>query len=100
MPTKLDTPRSQVTKLEDIPNVGPSIAADFRLLGIATPAGLCGQDPYALYDRLCAKTGERQDPCVIDVFIAAVRFMEGKPARPWWAYTAQRKRELAKRAKD
>ena len=97
MPTKLDTPRSQVTKFEDIPNVGPATAADFRLLGIATPAGLRGQDPYALYDRLCALTKARQDPCVVDVFLAAVRFMEGAPAKPWWAYTAERKRELAKR---
>lgn len=96
--SKLDARRHEVTELEHIPNVGPSIAADFRLLGIATPGGLRGQDPYALYDRLCALTKVRQDPCVLDVFLAAVRFMEGKPAKPWWAYTAERKRELAKRA--
>jgi hypothetical protein len=29
---------------------------------------------------------------------SAVRFVDGGPARPWWAYTAERKRELAKRA--
>src|SRR5437762_12304064 len=99
MPSKLRVKRDQVTKLEHVPNVGPSIAADFRFLGIATPGELRGQDPYALYDRLCMVTGVRQDPCVIDVFLAAVRFMDGKPAKPWWAYTAERKRELAKRGK-
>ena len=52
-----------------------------------------------LYDELCRVTGTRHDPCVLDVFLAAVRFMEGKPAKPWWAYTAERKRELAKRGK-
>jgi len=29
--------------------------------------------------------------------IAAVRFMEGGPKKPWWKYTAERKRELAAR---
>lgn len=98
MPTKLDTPRKQVTKLEQIPNVGPATAGDFRRLGITTPIDLRGKDAYALYDRLCQVTGVRHDPCAIDVFLAAVRFMDGKPAKPWWAYTAERKRELAKRA--
>jgi predicted flap endonuclease-1-like 5' DNA nuclease len=32
----------EVVRLEDIPNVGPSIAADLRQLGITTPAELPG----------------------------------------------------------
>jgi hypothetical protein len=99
VPAKSRAKRDRVTELEQIPNVGPATAGDFRLLGIAAPADLRGQDAYALYDRLCALTGVRHDPCVIDVFLAAVRFMEGRPAKPWWAYTAERKRELAKRGK-
>src|SRR4051794_9532580 len=47
----------QVARLEDIPNVGPAVAGDLRQLGIATPAGLPGRDPYALYDELCRITG-------------------------------------------
>src|SRR6478672_1476834 len=87
----------EVARLEDIPNVGPAVAADFRLLGITSPAGLPGRDPYVLYDELCRITGHRHDPCVLDTFIAAVRFMEGAPKRPWWKYTAERKRALAAR---
>jgi pathogenicity locus Cdd1 protein len=34
---------------------------------------------------------------VLDTFIAAVRYMEGAPKRPWWHYTAERKRRLAAR---
>ena len=86
-----------VARLEDIPNVGPATAGDLRSLGITQPPQLVGCDPYALYDRLCAKTGVRQDPCVYDVFISAVRYMEGAPARPWWHYTTERKRTLAHR---
>jgi predicted GIY-YIG superfamily endonuclease len=87
----------QFARLEDIPNVGPAVAADLRRLGITTPAELPGRDPYALYDDLCRITGQRHDPCLLDTFIAAVRFMAGGPKKPWWAYTAERKRRLAAR---
>jgi len=77
---------AKAVKLEDLPNVGKSIAADLRLVGIRRPAELKRKDPYALYD-----------PCVLDTFIAVVRFVEGGPPQPWWAYTAERKRTLLKR---
>lgn len=92
--------RMRMTLLEDLPNVGPAIAADFVRIGIRTPRELAGRDPdfpYALYDELNRITGKRHDPCLLDTFIAAVRFMEGAPARPWWKYTAERKRTLAQR---
>ena len=85
----------EIARLEDIPNVGPAIAADLRRLGIRSPAELLGRDPYSMYDDLCRITGQRHDPCLLDTFIAAVRFMEGEPKKPWWKYTAERKRELA-----
>jgi hypothetical protein len=86
-----------VAALEDIPNVGPAVAADLRRLGITAPADLLGRDPYALYEDLCEITGQRHDPCLLDTFIAAVRFMAGEPKKPWWRYTAERKRRLAAR---
>jgi hypothetical protein len=85
----------EATRLEDIPNVGKRIADDLRLLGMEAPSQLSGKDPYEMYDRLCAVTGIRQDPCLLDTFIAAVRFMNGGPAVPWWAFTAERKQALA-----
>src|SRR5438128_4255888 len=89
--------RKQLARLEDIPNIGPSIAADLRQFGINVPADLPGRDPYAMYDDLCRITGQRHDPCLLDTFIAAVRFTEGAPKKPWWKYTAERKRVMAKR---
>ena len=83
-----------VVKLEQIPNVGPSLAADLRRVGVKRPGELPGKDPHLLYVKLCRASGERQDPCVLDVFISAVRFMEGAPARPWWHYTTERKRRF------
>ena len=47
-----------------------------------------------MYRALCEATGARQDPCVLDVFIAVVRFMEGGPPTPWWHYTAERKAQM------
>lgn len=84
--------RAKVRILTDLPNVGPSVAGDLKALGIQAPEQLLGQDPVALYDRLCALTGVRQDPCVLDVFLSVVRFMDGEDPKPWWAYTDERKR--------
>ena len=81
-------------RLEQLPNIGPSIAADLRAIGVSSPAELRGQDAYALYRRLCEATGQRHDPCVLDTFMAATDFMQGAPAAPWWAYTAERKRKF------
>ena len=89
--------RDDMTRLQQIPNIGPSMAEDLRLIGISSPRDLLGKDPYAMYDELCRTTGVRHDPCVLDVFIAAVRFMAGEPARPWWKYTPERKRSLERR---
>lgn len=79
-------------RLTDLPNVGPAMARDLQSLGIRTPAGLKGRDPLQLYLSLCRRTGQRHDPCVLDTFIAVTRFVEDGRARPWWAYTAERKR--------
>ena len=85
---------ADVKRFQDIPNLGPATEADLRLLGIATPADLASQDAWLLYDRLCATTGVRHDPCVIDVFLAIIDFMRGAPPSPWWRYTAQRKQQV------
>ena len=78
-------------QLEQLPNIGPSLAADLRRLGVQHPRELTAADAFQLYQTLCTISGQRQDPCVLDTFLAATDFMRGAPARPWWAYTAQRK---------
>lgn len=77
--------------LEQLPNIGPALAADLRSIGIDSPDQLRGADGFSLYRRLCETTGRRQDPCVLDTFLAITDFMGGAPAAPWWRYTAQRK---------
>ena len=77
--------------LEQLPNIGPALAADLRLVGVEHPADLRANDAFVLYQMLCRVTGRRHDPCVLDTFMAAVDFMGGAPAAPWWHYTPQRK---------
>jgi len=77
--------------LEQLPNVGPAMAADLRLLGIHRPQALKGRDGLQLYHALCEATGHRHDPCVLDTLLAVVDFMHGAPPAPWWTYTARRK---------
>jgi hypothetical protein len=83
--------RTRLNRLEDLPNIGKAMAADLRLLGIEHPRQLIGRDPFELYQALQETTGHRHDPCVLDVFMAAVDFMEGGESRPWWSFTAERK---------
>jgi hypothetical protein len=82
---------AECERLEQLPNIGPAIAADLRQIGIERPADLRDKDAFALYQRLCAATQQRHDPCVLDTFMAATDFMRGAPPAPWWHYTAQRK---------
>ncbi|QNM98433.1 helix-hairpin-helix domain-containing protein [Chitinimonas koreensis] len=92
-PHKVD--RAHLENLTDLPNIGKASAEDLRLLGVDRPAQLAGRDPFELYWQLCDLTGQRHDPCVIDVFMSVTSFMDGGPARPWWDFTDERKRRLA-----
>lgn len=80
-------------RFEDIPNIGPAMARDFRTLGLREPKDLIGKDPFRLYQKMCRIGGVRQDPCVLDTYMAAIDFMNGASARPWWHYTKTRKKE-------
>lgn len=82
--------------LMDIPNIGTSIAQDLHSVGINTPADVAHMDPLAVFEALRTPMGHRHDPCVLDTFMAAKKFMNGGPRQPWWDFTAERKALLAK----
>lgn len=86
--------RENIRHLQEIPNIGKAIAKDLNLIGIDLPRQLIGNDPYKMYTELCNITQQKQDPCVLDVFISAVRYMEGGPAKKWWEFTEERKNKL------
>jgi len=74
--------------LQQIPGVGPSIAADLARLGVHEIAELRGRNPEALYADLCRQAGHRLDRCVLYVFRCAVNFASGPVRDPellkWW----------------
>jgi hypothetical protein len=96
-PSKVE--RSRVYRLTDLPNIGKAGAADLELLGVQAPEQLIGKCPFEMYAALCALTGLRHDPCVIDVFMSVTRFMAGEAAQPWWHYTHERKQAMSSRHK-
>ena len=82
---------AQCEYFEQIPNIGPAMAQDLQNLGIKHPRELARRDAFVLYQELCTMSAQRHDPCVLDTFMAAIDFMKGALAQPWWHYTAQRK---------
>jgi hypothetical protein len=82
-------------QLGDLISIGPAMLRDFKLLGIASVAQLARQNPQRMYKRLSHVTGQRQDPCVLDVFCAAVAQAKNPrlPAEQcqWWYWSKKRK---------
>jgi len=98
-----DTKRSTPTKvgsrerqLADLISIGPAMLRDFKLLGIRTVEQLARQEPRLMYEKLSRKVGQRQDPCVLDTFCAAVA-QARNPRLPaekcqWWYWSRKRKK--------
>lgn len=80
-------------RLTDIPNVGKRVGRDLLMLGVKKISDLKKKDPYKMYLALCKKTKVRHDPCLLDVFMAAVDYANGAPKTPWWFYTPERKKK-------
>jgi hypothetical protein len=81
-------------QLGELISVGPAMLRDFAMLGIRSVAQLARQEPRKMYERLGRKTGQRQDPCVLDTFTAAVA-QARNPRLPaeqcvWWYWSRNR----------
>jgi Pathogenicity locus len=74
-------------RLEDLPNIGSSIAGDLRGLGIHSPAELATRDPLSTYLRLSTPMGQRHDPCVLYTLMAAKHYLDTGEALVWWKFT-------------
>ena len=83
--------REKVNALTDLPNIGKALAKDLVSIGIESPLQLQNREPLELYKMLCQKSGERKDPCVLDVFMSITDFMNGAEPKVWWDYTQERK---------
>lgn len=82
-------------ELADLISIGPAMLRDFELLGIRSVAQLAREKPQQMYTRMERVTGQRQDPCVLDTFCAAVA-QARNPRLPaekcqWWYWSRRRK---------
>jgi hypothetical protein len=87
--------QAKVRQFQDLVSVGPAIERDFEMMGIRSVVQLAKQNPTKMYDKLCKLTGQRQDPCVLDVFEAAVaqalnRHLPAEKCQ-WWYWSKIRK---------
>jgi hypothetical protein len=83
--------RAAAHDLKGLRNVGPAMLRDFATLGITSRAQLARADADELYARLQILTNTRHDPCVWDVFAAAIHQARTGEARDWWTFTPIRK---------
>jgi len=82
------------SRLEDLPNVGKSIAGDLRAIGIRSPEDLRGKNPLLVFDQLETVMQHRHDPCVYYTLLSAKHFLETEEKLPWWKFTAEGKKAL------
>ncbi len=91
----------KVRELEDLVSVGPATRRQLASLGVRTVKNLARRDPEALYRQLCRRTGKRADPCVLDVYRAAVAQARNldlpEEQRAWWYWSRVRKNSLPAR---
>ena len=90
-----DPPMPSQRQLRDLLSIGPAMLRDFERLGIRSVAQLAKQDPRKMYARLQRLSDQRQDICVLDVFVAAVA-QARNPRLPaaqcqWWYWSRVRK---------
>lgn len=78
-------------KLQNLKNVGKATLTDLHLLGIYSVKDLAEQDPTDLFYQMEKISGQRQDPCVWDVFAAIIHEAQTGEKTDWWAWTKQRK---------
>lgn len=82
------------TRLEDLPNIGKSIASDLRAIGILHPHQIAAQEPLAIYLELAGVMGHRHDPCVLYTLMSAKHFLASGEVLPWWTFSEQGKKLL------
>ncbi len=91
-------------KLQDLVSVGPATRSLLASMGVNTVEELALRNPEALFQEVCRKRRKQQDPCLLDVFHAAVA-QARNPRLPleqccWWYWSRVRKgTEPASRAR-
>ena len=80
--------KREISDLQEIPGVGPSIARDLFQIGIRRVSDLKNKLPEKLYDAACKRAGKKIDRCLLYVFRCAVYYASQRRHNPellkWW----------------
>jgi hypothetical protein len=79
-------------ELLSLMNIGNAAFHDLQLLEIHSIRQLANSSPDELFTRLQIITGCSHDPCVWDIFAAAIEEAQTGEKRPWWEWTKVRKK--------
>lgn len=82
---------SEHNELLSLKNVGQATLRDFDLLGINSIKQLASFSPDELFIRLQKLTGQKQDPCVWDIFASSINEARTGEKTPWWEWSKIRK---------
>ena len=85
---------SIASTLEDVPNIGPVIAARLRDIGVHNPTELRELDALQTYNKLCQVTRSNVDVTWLDRLLSAVSFATGSAPAPWQDFSEQRRQLL------
>ena len=88
--------RGLIDPFKGLRNIGPAARADLAVLGITSLEQLAASEADHLYVELQVRTARRHDPCVWDVFAAAIHQAQTGEPRDWWTFTPERKRRQAR----
>jgi DNA transformation protein len=94
------TAPKQISRLEDLPNIGRHIADDLRRIGITSPAELRRKAPLTVFNDLKEAMGRRHDPCVFYTLLSVKHFFDTAESLAWWRFTAEGKKALSKQRRN
>ncbi len=84
----------QERRLKDLRGIGKAMLQDFEMLGVRSVADLARRNGDTLYRELERKTGQHQDPCVLDTFRCAVAQAKNPHLAAercnWWWWSRER----------
>jgi hypothetical protein len=95
MPSRPKRSARAETDLRSLMNVGPAVERYLVALGVHATDQLAKQEADDLYRRLQRRIGRACDPCLHDTFSAIIHEARTGQKKPWFTFTAARKRRAA-----
>lgn len=83
-------------ELKDLKNVGKKTLEDLNILNIKTIDQLKKYNADQLYNKLNKLKGQKQDPCMWDIFASIINEAKTGKKTNWWDWSKIRKNNQSK----